>query len=102
MKTALANTEKEDVVLKPLSSATAGGGVDRKVIEQVEVMVEAYLGGARMTVGELSALGTDGVVTLDASLASPVELRLNGAVIGRGELVAVGDRFGVRLVEIGG
>ncbi len=40
------------------------------------------------------------MVTLDAPLNQAVELRLNGTVIAHGELVAVGDKFGVRLSEI--
>ncbi|MBL7358791.1 FliM/FliN family flagellar motor switch protein, partial [Escherichia coli] len=38
--------------------------------------------------------------TLDAQLNTPVELRLNGVAVARGELVAVGEKFGVRLTEI--
>ena len=43
-------------------------------------------------------LGT--VVPLDATLNQSVELRLNGVAVARGELVAVGDSFAVRLTEI--
>lgn len=71
-----------------------------RMIDHVEVELEAFVGEARMSVAELGALATDAVVALDAALNRAVELRLNGAAIARGELVAVGDRFGVRLTEI--
>ena len=71
-----------------------------RMIDDVEVEIEAFVGGTRMTVAELGALKPQSVVTLDAPLNQAVELRLNGVVIGQGELVAVGDRFGVRLSEI--
>lgn len=74
--------------------------LNTKVIDAVEVSVEAYLGAARMTIAELSALGTGSVVVLDAALNAEVELRLNGVPIGRGELVAVGDNFAVRINEL--
>lgn len=74
--------------------------LNSKVIEAVEVSIEAYLGAARMTVAELSALGAGSVVTLDAALNAEVELRLGGVLIGRGELVAVGDKFAVRIGEL--
>ena len=70
------------------------------MIDDVEVEIEAFVGGARMTVAELGALKAQSVVTLDAPLNQAVELRLNGVVIAQGELVAVGDKFGVRLSEI--
>lgn len=71
-----------------------------RLIENVEVELEAFVGQARMTVAELGALVANSVVTLDAPLNQAVELRLNGDAIARGELVAVGDKFGVRLSEI--
>lgn len=71
-----------------------------RMIDHVEVELEAFVGAARMTVAELAALAPEAVVTLEAPLNRAVELRLNGAAVARGELVAVGDRFGVRLTEI--
>lgn len=72
----------------------------RTVIDRIDVTVEAVLGGATLTVGALGALTMDSVVKLDAALNALVDLRLNGVVVARGELVAVGDRFGVRIAEI--
>lgn len=72
------------------------------VIESVEVAIEAYVGGARMTVGALGALAKDDVVRLDATLGRDVELRLNGVTIATGELVAVEDNFAVRITAISG
>jgi len=53
-----------------------------------------------MTVSQFTALKVGEAVRLDAALNQSVELRLNGAIVARGELVAVDDRFGVRLTEV--
>lgn len=74
--------------------------VDPRLIENVGIELEAFLGGARMTVAELTALGPGAVVALDVQLNQSIELRLNGTAVARGELVAVGEKFGVRLTEI--
>lgn len=74
--------------------------INAELIDAVEVALDGFLGGARMTVAELSALEKGSVITLDATLNSAVELRLNGVAVARGELVAVGDNFAVRLTEI--
>ena len=83
-------------------SKTSGllGQINPKLIETVSVTLEAYLGEARMTVADLTALKNDSVVPLDAALNQAVELRLNGVAVARGELVAVGESFAVRLTEI--
>jgi flagellar motor switch protein FliN/FliY len=74
--------------------------INSKLIDSVEVVLEAFLGSAHMTIGELTAMKQGAVVELDAALNAPVELRLNGVAVARGELVAVGENFAVRLTEI--
>lgn len=91
--------------IKPDSASESKGKalprIDPQLIEAVAVELDGFLGSARMTVAELSALEKGAVITLDATLNSAVELRLNGVAVARGELVAVGDNFAVRLTEIG-
>lgn len=79
---------------------TGATGINSKLIDNVGVTLEAFLGEARMTVAELTGLKENSTVPLEAALNQLVELRLNGVPVGRGELVAVGDRFGIRLVEL--
>jgi flagellar motor switch protein FliN len=81
-------------------SSINGAPLRNSLIDAVGVTVETYLGAARMTVAELNALQEGGVVTLEAALNAPVELRVNGLAIARGELVAVGDKFGVRITSL--
>ncbi|PSJ42336.1 hypothetical protein C7I55_08170 [Sphingomonas deserti] len=71
-----------------------------KLVDHLGVRLEAFVGDVRMTVAELMALRRDAVVPLDGGLARPVELRLNNVVVATGELVAVDDKLGVRLIEI--
>ncbi len=70
------------------------------LIDAVGVTVETYLGSAPMTVAELSSLTQGDLVTLDASLNTLVELRVNGVAIAHGELVASGDKFAVRITTL--
>lgn len=82
------------------AAASAPRAINPKLIDAVEVALDGFLGSARMTVAELAALKEGSVVALDVPLNGVVELRLNGSAVARGELVAVGDRFAVRLTEI--
>lgn len=69
-------------------------------IDSVDVDLEAFVGTARMTVAALAELGPDEIITLDSTLSSHIDIRLNGISIAQGELVSVGDQFGVRIVSI--
>ena len=69
-------------------------------IDSVDVDLEAFVGTARMTVAALAELEPDEIITLDSTLSSHIDIRLNGISIAQGELVSVGDQFGVRIVSI--
>lgn len=71
------------------------------IVDHVEVVCEAILGNGTITIGRLSALTKGDIISLDRSPADPVDIRLNGKTIARGEIVTVDDRFAVRLTEIG-
>ncbi len=71
------------------------------VVEHVEVGCEAILGQGKMTVGRLTELQAGDLIKLDRSPADPVDIRVNGRTIARGEIVTIDDRFAVRLTQIG-
>ncbi|HEX8527291.1 FliM/FliN family flagellar motor switch protein [Allosphingosinicella sp.] len=74
---------------------------DSPVLKEVKVSLLAKLGEARMSIEELLALREGSVLALGSSLNGLVDLCLNDTVVARGEIVAVGDSFGVRIVEVG-
>lgn len=74
--------------------------INSDLFRGVKVSLEVRLGESPMTIEEIMALKSESVVTLDSSLADHVELYLNGTLVARGEIVAVGDKYGVRIVEI--
>ena len=76
-------------------------GGNLELIRNVKVRLEASLGSAELTGGELFALKEGAVVPLQQPSDAPIDIVLDGRIVGRGELVVVGDNFGVRLTEIG-
>ena len=92
--------DKSNVRLLDEKASALARRIDESLIAEVEVVLEARLGSAAMTVAELMKIEAGDCVSLDAELNRDVELRLNGVTVARGELVAVGDKFGVRIVEI--
>ena len=71
------------------------------ILKDVQVSLQASLGGAELSVQELLELKAGSVVKLDLQLNDLIELKLKGSLIARGEIVAVDDQFGIRIVEIG-
>jgi flagellar motor switch protein FliN len=58
------------------------------------------LGSAKMSVAELLKLGAGSVVELDRTVDHPIDLLVNGRPIARGEIVAVEERFALRITEL--
>jgi len=70
------------------------------LIKDLKVKLSVSVGGAELTVAELFSLKDDSVLKLDSATDDPVEVLLEGKVIARGDLVAVGDKFGVSITEV--
>lgn|GEM_PF-1258007 len=89
--------------------APAGGTVDpdqmmavrQEQFRAVAVEVTVWIGKTRKTLGELAQLRPGDVIELDNAIGAPVEILLNReVVIARGDVVDVGDQYGVRITEI--
>lgn len=81
--------------------AVKDGAVRASLLDHVEIGCEAVLGSGSITIGRLNAMAKGDVLTLDRSPADPVDIRVNGKTIARGEIVTVDDRFAIRVTEIG-
>jgi flagellar motor switch protein FliN/FliY len=71
-----------------------------ELVRNVEVEVTLEIGRRRMKIGEVLRLGPGQTITLSKAAGEPIELYVNGRLLGRGEVVVVGDRYGVRLTDI--
>jgi flagellar motor switch protein FliN/FliY len=76
------------------------GAMSSEVLRGVRVALDVKLGQVPMTIEDVMALAPGSVVTLATGLAENIDLYLNDSLIARGEVVAVGDKYGVRIVEI--
>lgn len=89
--------------LPPLAASPDKGeklGERLDLVEHVTVKLSVALGGAEMPIGKLFALRMGDVVALDRDVDAPVDVRLHGKTVARGHLVAIGDKFGVRIAEL--
>jgi len=66
----------------------------------IEMRLSVEIGAARMTLAQLAALEPGGIVELDRRTDERIDILVNDRLLARGEVVTVGDRFGVRIVEL--
>ena len=71
-----------------------------EVLNAVMVRVSAHVGSCKMTISDVLKLGSGSLIQLDRQAGAAVDLLVNGRAIARGEIVAIDDRYGLRVTEI--
>ncbi len=67
-----------------------------------QLHVEIELGRASIERVDVAALCDESVIVLDQASDAPVEMRVNGKLVARGEVLVINDRFCVRVTELAG
>ncbi len=81
-----------------MSTSATGFGL----IQDIDVRLTVELGRTTMRLREVLGLAGESVVMLDRLSDEPLDLLVNGKLIARGEVVAEGNRFGLRIIELVG
>ena len=72
------------------------------LIQDIDVRLTVELGRSQMNLREVLNLAEESVVMLDRLTDEPLDVLVNGKLIAKGEVVAEGNRFGLRILELVG
>ena len=83
-------------------AAIAGAGPARlDLVLDIPVRLTVELGRTEISIRDVVSLGRGSVIELDRSLGEALDVRVNGVLIGRGEIVVVNEeRLGLRFTEV--
>ena len=70
------------------------------LIQDIDVRLTVELGRKNMRLRDVLALGESSVIELDRLTDDPLDIMVNGKLIARGEVVAQGNRFAIRILEL--
>ena len=94
-------------ILDSMDEIEASGDVEKtvgienlKVLENIDVELTVEVGRTEITIRELLRLNEGSVVELDRLAGDPLDILVNNTKIAKGEVVMIGERFGVRFGEI--
>ena len=77
-----------------------GSTENLKVLENIEVKLTVEVGSTEIKIRDLLRLNEGSVVELDRLAGDPLDILANGTTIAKGEVVMVGERFGIRFTEV--
>jgi flagellar motor switch protein FliN/FliY len=102
--------ENENQTAEPTAAPEAAKGATNapskvtaenlRVLENVEVQMTVEVGNTEIKIRDLLRLNEGAVIELDRLAGDPLDILVNGTMIAKGEIVMVGERFGVRFTEI--
>ncbi len=72
------------------------------LIQDIDVRLTVELGRAQMNLREVLDLAEESVIMLDRLTDEPLDVFVNGKLIAKGEVVAEGNRFALRILELAG
>ncbi len=81
----------------PLEAELSGLPTYARGLLQIRVPVRVTLASQRKSVQEILELGPGSIVKFEKTCEEPLELSVGGRTIAEGEVVKVGDKFGVRI-----
>ncbi len=73
---------------------------DINLILDIPVNLSVELGRTKMAIKDLLNLTQGSVIALDGLAGEPLDILINGYLIAQGEIVVVGDNYGVRITDI--
>ncbi|MCO6536410.1 MAG: flagellar motor switch protein FliN [Gilliamella sp.] len=73
---------------------------DINLILDIPVDLSVELGRTKIAIKDLLNLTQGSVIALDGLAGEPLDILINGYLIAQGEIVVVGDNYGVRITDI--
>lgn len=86
--------------LTAAAPATTLVSANAALFDGISIALTVVVGQIETTLGALMKLGESTVLEVDRAVNAPVDVVVNGTVVARGNLVVVGDNFGVRVSEV--
>ena len=92
--------ELKDVSDSEIEAASETLVPNKNIIDDLSVQLSVVIGTAKITVDKLYSLSAGQLLELEQSVDEPIKLFYKNKLVALGELVASGDRFGVKITQV--
>lgn len=103
------NEQHADVIIDDLDEAleddqAAARGARKlpQMMRRIPVTLTLEVGSAKISLQDLMSIGPQSVIALDALAGEPLVIKVNGAPIGRAEVVVAGEQYGLKVIDLDG
>lgn len=82
------------------TSAVTGVLGNLELVKDVKMNVTVELGRTNLPLKEVLQLGENSTIKLDRLAGESIDLLVNGRLIAKGEVVVIGNNFGIKITEV--
>lgn len=92
---------KDDQASRSSGKKRDGGrSRDLDFLYDIPLQVSVEVGRSKILIKDLLKMSEGYVIELDKLAGEPLDLYVNSRLVARGEAVMVGDKFGIRLIDV--
>lgn len=73
---------------------------DLEVVLDIPVNLSMEVGSTEISIRNLLQLNQGSVIELDRMAGEPLDVLVNGTLVAHGEVVVVGEKFGIRVTDV--
>ena len=99
-KTTDSNDQEKPVDKQKVAEQGSAAVSNLRVLENIEVKLTVEVGNTEIKIKDLLRLNEGSVVELERLAGEPLDILANGTKIAKGEVVMVGEKFGIRFTEV--
>ena len=92
--------ENDSTAINDKTKSNEASVENLKVLENIEVKLTVEVGSTELKIKDLLKLNEGSVVELERLAGDPLDILANGVPLAKGEVVMVGERFGIRFTEV--
>ena len=96
-----ASIDDEEATNAKGDDARSGGAGRLDLVMNIPVRLSVELGRTEIPIRDVVNVGRGAVIELDRNVGEPLDVRVNGVLIGHGEIVVIDEeRLGLRFVDV--
>ena len=95
-------SDMSDATMRPTGPMAEGlsEGRNYRLLADIPLRLSVEVGSTSLKLSELMGLSEGSVVELDRQANELLDILVNGTLVARGEVVTVGGKFGIRVVDV--
>ncbi|PJC86437.1 flagellar motor switch protein FliN [Vibrio sp. HA2012] len=73
---------------------------DLSFFHKIPVNVTLEVSSTELSLGELLKAGEGSIIELDKLNGEPLDIKVNGSLMGHAEVVVINDKYGMRIIDV--